>query len=41
MPNITLNPYTGLGSAIAILILLVPAIARAFQCRQSSVNTED
>ncbi|WP_103669846.1 hypothetical protein [Pseudanabaena sp. BC1403] len=38
---ITLNPYIALGSAIALIILLVPAIARAFQYRQSSGNPED
>ncbi|MFN9206108.1 MAG: hypothetical protein ACK6C8_03775, partial [Pseudanabaena sp.] len=38
---ITLNPYIALGSAIALIILLVPAIARAFQYRQSSGIPED
>ena len=38
---ILLNPYIALGSAIALVILLIPAIARAFQYRQSSVNPED
>jgi hypothetical protein len=38
---ITLNPYIALGSAIALIILLVPAIARAFHYRYISVNPED
>jgi hypothetical protein len=38
---ITLNPYIAIGSAIALIILLVPAIARAFQYRQSSGIPED
>jgi hypothetical protein len=38
---ITLNPYIALCSAIALTILLVPAIGRAFHYRHSSVNPED
>jgi hypothetical protein len=37
----TLNPYIALGSAIALAILLVPAIGRAFHHRHISVNSED
>jgi len=38
---VTLNPYIALGSAIALAILLTPAIARAFRLQQSSANSED
>ena len=38
---ITLNPYIALGSAIALIILLIPAIGRAFHHRHISVNPED
>ena len=38
---ITLNPYIALGSAIALIILLVPAIGRAFHHRHIFVNPED
>jgi hypothetical protein len=38
---IMLNPYIAIGSAIALIILLVPAIARAFHYRHSSVDPED
>jgi hypothetical protein len=38
---IMLNPYIAIGSAIALIILLVPAIARAFHYRHISVNPED
>ncbi len=38
---ITLNPYIALGSAIALAILLTPAIARAFRLHHSSISTED
>ncbi len=38
---ITLNPYIALGSAIALAILLIPAIARSFRPHHSFVNPED
>lgn len=38
---VTLNPYIALGSAIALAILLIPAIARAFRPHHSSANSED
>ena len=38
---VTLNPYIALGSAIALAILLIPAIARSFRPNYSSPNSED
>ncbi|WP_201321451.1 hypothetical protein [Pseudanabaena sp. lw0831] len=38
---IVLNPYIAIGSAIALVILLMPAIGRAFHHRYISVNPED
>lgn len=38
---IILNPYIALGSAIALAILLTPAIAKAFRLHHSSANSED
>ena len=38
---ILLNPYIALGSAIALAILLTPAIARSFHHRHIFVNPED
>jgi hypothetical protein len=38
---VMLNPYIALGSAIALAILLIPAIARAFRPHHSCENLED
>jgi hypothetical protein len=38
---IILNPYLALGSAIALVILLIPAIGKAFHHRHISMNSED
>ncbi|OYQ66242.1 hypothetical protein B9G53_04420 [Pseudanabaena sp. SR411] len=38
---IILNPYIALGSAIALAILLTPAIARAFRLQHISTNSEE
>ena len=38
---IILNPYIALGSAIALAILLIPAIARAFRLQHISTNSEE
>jgi hypothetical protein len=38
---IILNPYIAFGSAIALAILLTPAISKAFRPHPSSANSED